>query len=300
MTIGDRATNGTGFWWLGLAALVIGWGSIPTTLEAGKLGSASSAARGDSSSSSDSDDDDDDRGRLSRVRRAARGRRTGGHGHHEHDAHHHGHGWWSGLLLVGPSPNREPSWDSDWFFLEYPYENDFDGFLTTDPEISMRLWSTRTSIEWGSDFDGLDRIGFGLLLEHAEGSGIEVSWNGYYEDLSGGGTDQLDIGDINLLIPIGVSEKARLRSGIGANWMSDLEGTEGGINLTLKGDWYPSRPWVISSEFDIGTLGEATILHARVSTGVACKRFELFGGYDWRRVGNANLDGVMFGVQFRF
>ena len=50
----------------------------------------------------------------------------------------------------------------------------------------------------------------------------------------------------------------------------------------------------------IGELGKAGLVHFRTTAGFTFKRWELYTGYDYRKVGSVHFDGPVAGVQFRF
>ena len=58
------------------------------------------------------------------------------------------------------------------------------------------------------------------------------------------------------------SPRSQWRAGIGFNWLDDPIDTNFGFNFTYGFDLFPRRPWVLSTELDWGTLGEAELLRA--------------------------------------
>ena len=68
-------------------------------------------------------------------------------------------------------------------------------------------------------------------------------------------------------------------------------------NFTLRGDFAPCRPVVLSGEIDLGRLGDAEHLHLAGTAGVMLDRFEVYGGYDYRRIGDVELQGPMIGLR---
>ncbi len=182
-------------------------------------------------------------------------------------------------------------------FHSFPYEFGNNGIMALDLQ---KEWSGSARFEYGSSFDGLDRRGFGFLVEHSSRIGIDVKWDSYIEDVGGGVTDELHLTDINVLFRVAESPNYLVRAGIGANILGDAIGTDGGFNLTAKADFFPAEPLVISGELDMGTIGDAEMFHAAGKVGLMMDRFEIFGGYDYRTIGGVPLQGAMLGIQVWF
>ena len=161
-------------------------------------------------------------------------------------------------------------------------------------------WSGSFGFEYGSSFDGLDRRSVGLLFEHSSRVGIDFKWDSYVEDLGGGFSDELHLGDVNLLFRVAESENYLIRAGMGVNILGDAFGSDAGFNVTAKADLFPVKPLVLSGELDLGTIGDAEMFHIAGKAGFMLKRFEVFGGYDYRTIGGVALQGPMVGVQVWF
>lgn len=182
-------------------------------------------------------------------------------------------------------------------FLSFPYECGHLGVMSYGVQ---KNWAGSALFEYGSSFDGLDRRGFGLLLEHSSRLGIDFKWDSYIEDLGGGWTDELHLTDINVLCRVAESERYLIRAGLGANILGDAFGTDGGFNATAKVDLFPAQPLVLSGELDLGTIGDAELFHVSGKAGLMLDRFEIFGGYDYRTIGGVPLKGAMIGLQVWF
>ncbi len=174
-------------------------------------------------------------------------------------------------------------------FLEYPYQHGQGFWRVFDPTTLARQprWSVRPRAEGGTDFDELERFGLGLELEHASRFGLDGAWNRWREDLGPAGTDELDLGDLNLVYRFAQSELVAFRAGIGLNWLDDDRGSEFGFNTTYGVQFFPARPLMGGLELDLGTLGDATQLHLRAELGLVLERFGLFASFD-----SFDLDGV--------
>lgn len=160
-------------------------------------------------------------------------------------------------------------------------------------------WNVLAGFELASDFDGLDRRSFELELR-GDIVGIDFQWDSFTEDLGPYGHDELHLGDFNVLFALAETEHSYWRAGVGFDWLGDSVGAEFGANLTMKADVFPVRPWVLSGELDLGTLGEAEMLHGSATLGAMLGCFELYSGYDYRKIGAAELDGLSFGLRGRF
>jgi len=96
------------------------------------------------------------------------------------------------------------------------------------------------------------------------------------------------------------SEDIQFRAGLGVNWLSDSIGAVFGFNFTYGLDYFPRKPWVFSTSFDLGTLGEAGLFHNQTTVGVVVRRFEVFTGFDYYHIGDGELSGWISGLRWRF
>lgn len=200
--------------------------------------------------------------------------------------------FWAPRAVVGDT-TLEPG-----FFLRYPYLHDQDGALAEyrfSEEVS-RTWLLRARSEYADDFDSLSKIGGAVLLEHAFRWGIDSEFNYRREELAWQ-YDHLWTGDANLVYRFAQSEQLQMRTGVGCNWLTDSIGTDLGFNFTYGGDWFPTKPLIISHEIDWGKVGHATLFHGRVTAGVNYHRLELYTGYDYFDVGKSQVSGLVGGVR---
>ena len=96
------------------------------------------------------------------------------------------------------------------------------------------------------------------------------------------------------------AERLQMRAGLGVRIITDRYLTDVGFNATLGADWYPRKPLVISSTIDGGTLGHAGVFRAQGSIGYLFKRWEIFTGYDYLRIGSTALQGPILGLRLWF
>jgi hypothetical protein len=185
-------------------------------------------------------------------------------------------------------------------FAPFPYADGTPGIVVPTGWMNTTPFpfSARLAIEYGNDFDTLDRVGGTALVESSSGFGFDVSANLYSEDFVLDGRDRLGVGDANLLLRVIQTERTIWRLGIGANWLADSIDEETGINFTLRTDFFPVKPFILSGEMDVGKIGSADTFHGRASAGINIEQTEFFIGYDYRSIGDADLEGPMLGLQF--
>jgi hypothetical protein len=265
-------------------------------------------------------------GRLERVREE-----TGGHSDSSHGSGG-GSGCDPGLDdalagLIGPvflyalaGPFVVPhaalgdNFDVDATFPSYPYPDGHPGYLwlgrVAGGEASdageyhepagQRGWSVRLALEDGNDFRGLNRLGGSLVLDTTSRFGLRADWNYYRERLACGCVDETTLGDLNLTYRFAQHEMALFYAGVGFRALADSSTSRFGFNFLYGADFFPVWPFVVSTSFDLGDLGSAFVVHGRGTAGVVWRNWELFGGYDFLRVGSVNLQGPLLGVRFWF
>ncbi len=242
---------------------------------------------------------------------------------HDHDNDHdHGyrssHGPGSDALAAlvsytlltpfwGPMTLLDDDYRSDPLFLEYPYQHGQEGSLSywtrnADSENGAmgKWWKGQLRTDYVNDFNDLQTIGGQLILETQSRFGIDTEMKYRHESLGTGMTDQLWTGDANFVFRFAQSENMEMRSGIGFNWMSDQLGSDFGFNFTYGFDWFVADPWVVSSEIDLGTLGEATLFHNRTTVGLQFHRAEVYTGFDYYNLEGTQINGLIAGVRLWF
>ncbi len=184
----------------------------------------------------------------------------------------------------------------------YPYQHDQSGFVLEEPRLprsdDMFLWSLRMRAEYAENFDTLTRWGGGVLWESRSRFGLDTSLDYRREWLDTNRHDELWTGDFNVVFRFAQSEQLMMRTGIGTNYLALDDDTEWGFNFTYAADWFPARPWVLSTEIDWGWLGHAGLFHGRATAGVDIQNVEVYTGYDYYDVGSAQIGGWVSGVQF--
>jgi hypothetical protein len=187
------------------------------------------------------------------------------------------------------------------YFLRYPYRDERPGsmYITPPDGLRHRDWQAELAFEYADNFDDLARYGGHLRLSTTSRVDVETNWNTLAEETPRG-NDHVTIGDVDLLFRFAQSERLQMRSGIGANWFDDHQGAVAGFNFRYGADYFPCRPWHLAALCDLGELGKAGLVHVRSTAGITYARWELFTGYDYRKIGSVHFGGPLAGVQFRF
>jgi len=171
----------------------------------------------------------------------------------------------------------DTAFGSDWFQME-----------------TSRFWALI-----GSDFDGITIGGLGLQLQAPGGLGLESSVMTIRESTDDY-RDHLWIGDVNVMYEIIPRGDLRGRIGLGVNWLSDAWGAEAGFNLTAGFDLRLSERILLSTEGDLGSLGDSDYFHGRINLARRFESTELMLGVDHFNIGGAEITNLFTGVQFRF
>jgi hypothetical protein len=240
----------------------------------------------------------------------------------------YGAGYCATVPLWLPAKFLDDRLDKVWCFTPYPYA-ETRGYLydleaaeayhamQQDPNIQRKdllpdhsdifprqaqpkRWALRAGAEYADNFDGLHRTGGSLLLSTSMRLGIDAQWHYYEEQLAAGRFDALHLGDVNLVFQIAQSERAMYRTGVGFNWLADSLDTNFGFNFTYAADFFPCKPWVLSAEFDAGTLGNTHLFHIRTTAGVLWQRIEIYTGFDYLDIGRIDSGSLVAGVRLWF
>ncbi len=88
--------------------------------------------------------------------------------------------------------------------------------------------------------------------------------------------------------------------GGGVNYATQPSGVRVGPNLTSTIDLFLRRPLVMSARGDVGVIDGKPTAAGRGSIGFMLKNFELYAGYEARRLGDLILQGPMVGARAWF
>jgi hypothetical protein len=207
------------------------------------------------------------------------------------------------------------------YFLDYPYAKGEPGYmrmaipepvsgtaaLAPTPEAPAlpgtplgRSFSFQAAIEESHDFDAVNSLTLRASMDTSIRIGAETDWTWLNESLSGGASDDMAIGDIMATYRFTQSQALRMRTGIGVNVMADSQGSDVGFNFRYGFEWFPGDPVVVSSSFDLGSLGHAFVFRAQGHIGAMVDRVEFYGGYDYLSIGSVSIHGPVAGVQLWF
>lgn len=179
-------------------------------------------------------------------------------------------------MAAGDLPSTEG------YFFDYPYQYDGGGMMIAPYLIEQRrTWMMRAQAEYADDFNEVARFGSHWLVDTTSRLGLDAEFNYFREDLTGQDHDSLWNGDANVVYRFAQNEYLQMRSGIGVNWLSDRFGTEFGFNFTYSADIFPVKPWIWSTEMDVGTTGKSSMFHLRSTVGIQWRRTELYVGADF-------------------
>ncbi len=225
----------------------------------------------------------------------------------------------------GPAAAIGDSYDADAHFAPFPYAEHRDGNLvfsrvTCDcgalldgsgesPEHapycawhfgSSKTFSGRFTGEWAEQPGDMSRIGGRLQLNTSSRFGLDTQMDWLREPASGSLDDELWLGDCNVVFRFAQSERAQFYSGVGFNWLDDPIDTDFGFNFTYGADFFPVKPWVISSSIDWGSLGRAEQFRFRTTAGLMINRVEVFAGYEYLDIDRTQMNTYVTGVGIWF
>ncbi len=201
------------------------------------------------------------------------------------------------------------------YFHTAPYVSDKSPYLTVVPSMFnplenqgsdveapdlLKWWSLRASVEDGNDFRGMNRANARLVFDTTSRFGFVTNWNVLTEQLDGGGTDSGVLGDTDLTFRFAQCDWMQMYAGVGLRVLTDRYDTQFGFNFLYGADIFPVKPLILSTSLDIGNLSDNLFLHGRGTLGANYKNWEVFGGYDFMRMGSVNIQGALVGVRVWF
>jgi hypothetical protein len=146
----------------------------------------------------------------------------------------------------------------------------------------------------------MSRVGGRLQLNTTSRFGLDTQMDWLREPGTGLVDDELWLGDCNVVFRFAQSERAQFYSGVGFNWLDDPINTDFGFNFTYGADFFPAKPWVVSSSIDWGTLGRAEQFRFRTTAGLMINRVEVFAGYEYLDIDRTQLNTYVGGVGIWF
>ena len=186
-------------------------------------------------------------------------------------------------------------------FKAYPYQADSPGYMQHElhgqPVRTVYPWTLRLSGEYADEFDAVRRAGVRALFETQSRLGIDASLDYFWEPHVAAGTNDLWLGDANVVFRFAQSDRLSMRAGLGMNYLTGYGSTDFGFNFTYGGDWFPRRPWIVSADLDVGTLGKVGFFRGRATVGVNIRKVEFYTGYEYLDVGTTQIGTVLGGIR---
>lgn len=202
-----------------------------------------------------------------------------------------------------------------WSFRRYPYEAKLAGHLWLDghPVLSpppdspgaaarQRVISLQLAVEESYDFAGVHRPTASVRLETKWLFGLEGTWTHFVEQRAGE-LDHFGIGSFNLLLHARWN-RVTLWSGLGVRVLVDPNQLDGGSGAALGWNGavglrlLPVRPLIFDTRLEYGSLGQATVLHARGELGAIWHGVEPYAGYDYFSIGAVSFHGPLIGLRY--
>lgn len=208
-----------------------------------------------------------------------------------------------------PSP-REPTPPPRASYRRYaahPYADETRGFVlrgtaAAGDRLPGRLHSGRLAAEGGQSGAEQARASLSLRVVFWR-LGFDSSFDSHF---SGAGTQDrpvrnaLVVGNTNGLFAPVLRPKVMWWFGVGINYAGLPDGIGVGPNLTSTFELFVRRPLVMSARGDVGTVDGAPTMAGRGTLGFMLRSFELYFGYEARRLDNLLLQGPMVGARAWF
>ncbi len=217
---------------------------------------------------------------------------------------------WMGVLYLGGAAATSPFWGPfallgddfgvQGYFPRFPYDHTRGYMMIDDFPSRPRQWAARLDAEYVENCRDPHAFGGHLLVSTSSRFGFAGSLARLEERLARGGRDQLWLGDANLVFRFAQSQRAEFRAGLGMNWLDDATQTDLGFNFTYGADFFPRKPWVVSSTLDWGTLGHAELFRFRATAGIVVHGVEVYAGYQYLDIDRIQTNGLVGAVRVWF
>ncbi len=192
-------------------------------------------------------------------------------------------------------------------YAAHPYADDSRGFVlrgtaAADERLPGRLHSGRFAADVGQSGQQQARASLGLRVALWR-LGFDSTFDSHF---TGAGTadrparSTLVAGNTNGLFAPILHPRVTWWVGAGINYAGLSDGIGVGPNLTSSVDLFVRRPLVMSARGDVGTIGGTPTLAGRASIGFMLRSFELYVGYEARRLEPLLLQGPLVGVRAWF
>jgi|GEM_PF-3502197 len=191
----------------------------------------------------------------------------------------------------------DDGYDSPLYFHPYPYCANEKGYMTDISDLKVTAFDLSGEYKIYKD----DVYGIGLHFKARTSFRFEVhaDYTFLEEKLSNGTTDSLNLGNVNVLYRFAQNNYLLMHSGVGLNILHDKE-DKYGFNYNYSLEIYPIKPMYFSIGLDWGRLGSSNVVRFRAMMGVCYQAFELDVGFESYKIGDVNLEGVVFGFKVYF
>jgi hypothetical protein len=213
--------------------------------------------------------------------------------------------WW------GPHELWDAGFDKEGRFSAYPFANPDTGFILIDRNYGAPVkkeqplfldrtdvspYTMRVSSEYGSDFNGLHRIGLRLFIDTASRFGVRTDWD-YYTERNSGERDTTWFGDVTATYRFVQNEFLQMHTGLGVRMLLDRTKDRVGGNFLYSIDVFYTKPFHVGGVLEAGWINDAGFVRLRGEAGVNYRNLQLLAGYDYFRIGGVDLHGPFVGLR---
>jgi len=192
-------------------------------------------------------------------------------------------------------------------YTAYPYEVGTGGYVLrgaagADDRLPGRLHTGQLAVEGGQSGPAQGRAKLALRFAFWR-LGFDANVDSHF---AGSGTQRrplrtaLVMGSNNALFAPVLQPTVMWWIGAGVNYAALPPGVRVGPNLTSTIDAFLVRPLVMSARGDVGVIDGQPMVAGRGTIGFMLKSFELYAGYEARRLGDLLLQGPMVGARAWF
>ena len=170
-----------------------------------------------------------------------------------------------------------------------------------DNALITKGWALRASVDTGSNFDDLNRVGGQMFLDtNFYRFGVLANLNWYREHNPHGDSPTALMSDVNVTYRITQCEWLQMHVGAGMRAWNSLGDVSGGFNGLYRVELFPRKPVNLSSIIELGNLDQTFVMHFRTQIGYNFNHGELFLGYDLTRMAGVTLQGPLLGLRLWF
>ncbi len=199
-----------------------------------------------------------------------------------------------GFVFAMPHYGVHDDFSNMHFYPEFPYQESDEqtktNYLLLDKskDSEEKKVGGRVGVIQEKDFHGMSLTRVPMILNTSYRVGLQGSLNYLSEQLDGNKLDRLSLHDINLVLQFAENRFMQMRSGLGRRFLSGGAHEEG-LNFIYSIDVFPVRPLLVSSTFEVGTIGKTVVRRFSANAGFIYNRIELNAGYDILTIGGTVL-----------